>query len=268
MPARFVLFYCDRDTGIMHDLDIDLDDVTFSESDGVRYLHFGTEWIQGAMSLRRPYDLVLTYTQQMMAWLLFKESHKEDEIALLGLGAGSLLRFCLKHTSSQLCTVEINPRVTAICKSFFRLSVQERSTIVHEDAEKWIAQANQTNRFDVLMVDLYDAHAQGPVCSSAEFYKSCYQSLRDDGIMSVNLFGNHASYDENIDRIEAAFNGQIMVMPEVDEGNVIVLAFKGEHLARTTTAILLDRAQVVQEQYKLPARRWAKSILSSQPKTN
>ena len=28
--------------------------VTLSEQDGVRYLHFGTEWVQGAMLIRMP----------------------------------------------------------------------------------------------------------------------------------------------------------------------------------------------------------------------
>ena len=28
--------------------------VTLSEQDGVRYLHFGTEWVQGAMRIRKP----------------------------------------------------------------------------------------------------------------------------------------------------------------------------------------------------------------------
>ena len=45
--------------------------VTLSEADGVRYLHFGTEWVQGAMRLRKPDALELEYAQQMMAWMLF-----------------------------------------------------------------------------------------------------------------------------------------------------------------------------------------------------
>lgn len=245
---------------------IDTTDVTLSESDGIRYLHFGTEWIQGAMSMRKPDELVLDYTQQMMAWLLFKPVTDEDQLALLGLGAGSLLRFCLKHTPSQLHTVEINPRVTAMCKTFFRLSEQERSIIYHEDAALWIEKPENSARFAVLMVDLYDALAQGPVCSSIEFYQQCYNSLDEGGMLTVNLFGNHMSFEENVDRIEAAFKGQIIVMPEIDGGNVVVLAFKGDHLANTTTAMLLDRAHQVQDQYKLPARRWAKAILAMQPK--
>ena len=45
--------------------------ITLSEHNGVRYLHFGTEWIQGAMRLRKPDSLELEYAQQMMAWMLF-----------------------------------------------------------------------------------------------------------------------------------------------------------------------------------------------------
>ena len=40
------------------------DSPTLSESEGIRYLHFGTEWIQGAMRIRKPAELVLAYTQQ------------------------------------------------------------------------------------------------------------------------------------------------------------------------------------------------------------
>jgi hypothetical protein len=47
--------------------------VTLSEQDGVRYLHFGTEWVQGAMRIRKPNWPELEYAQQMMAWMLWLE---------------------------------------------------------------------------------------------------------------------------------------------------------------------------------------------------
>ena len=75
----------------------EFDQPTLSESDGVRYLHFNTEWVQGAMRVKNPAELVLEYTGQMMAWLLFLEPPKEEAIGMLGLGAGSLARFCAKH---------------------------------------------------------------------------------------------------------------------------------------------------------------------------
>lgn len=244
---------------------IDKDDVTLSELDGIRYLHFGTSWIQGAMRISRPHDLVLTYTQQMMTWLLFHDIQKDDEIAILGLGAGSLLRYCMKHTASPIHTVEINPRVTAMCRSFFRLPENKRSQIYHQDAEQWVLDPQHIGRYKVLMVDLYDAEAEGPVCSSLAFYQNCYHCLEEEGLMTVNLFGAHHSYDENINRIAEIFHGNVLVLPEIEEGNVILLAFKGDYLAQTTTAQLIEKSQHVQEQYKLPARRWAKAILAEQP---
>ena len=46
--------------------------IAVSEERGVRYLHFGTEWVQGAMRLSRPHQLVLAYTQEMLSFLLFR----------------------------------------------------------------------------------------------------------------------------------------------------------------------------------------------------
>ena len=64
--------------------------VTFSEEDGVRFLHFGTEWVQGAMRLKKPNHIELEYAQQMMAWLLFIETPKR--IVQLGLGSAALTK--------------------------------------------------------------------------------------------------------------------------------------------------------------------------------
>lgn len=237
------------------------DDVTLSEEGGVRYLHFGTHWIQGAMSLSKPHDLVLTYTQQMMAWMLFHDATESDRLAFLGLGSGSLLRFCMRYTPSQLTAVEINPQVTAMCRAFFRLPEGDRSTVEHDDAEDWVQDPLNVDQFQVLMVDLYDARAQGPVCSSLEFYQGCYRVLTENGIASINLFGSHPSYQRNVENIRAAFDGKVLVLPEIEEGNTVVLAFKGNALEMTTQR-LLDQADAVQQHTKLPARRWAKGLLS------
>jgi hypothetical protein len=42
--------------------------VTLSEQDGVRFLHFGTEWVQGAMRIRKPDWIELEYAQQMSGY--------------------------------------------------------------------------------------------------------------------------------------------------------------------------------------------------------
>ncbi len=233
---------------------------TLSESDGIRYLHFGTEWIQGAMRSSRPSELVLDYTQQMMAWLLFLEPKRSDTLGILGLGAGSLLRFSLRHMPCSAETVEWNPQVTAACRAWFRLPGSDRSTITHADAGEWVLDADNHGRFIALMVDLYDASAQGPVRDSEDFYQGCYHALADAGVMTVNLFGYHDSYARNLANIKAAFQGRVLELPEDEAGNRIVLGLKGP-LLRIPVAQFIDRAEQVERKYGLPAVRWARALL-------
>ena len=244
----------------MSDASWEADEPTISERDGIRYLHFGSEWVQGAMRLRRPNDLVLAYTQQMMAWLLLVDPAPEDEIGILGLGAGSLLRYTLRNTPSRISTVEWNPMVTAICRSHFRLPDVPRSEIHHGDAGEWVKDPRNIGRYSALMVDLYDADAQGPVRGSPEFYMDCARVLAGRGVITVNLFGEHASFEPNLEGLRAAFPDALMVLPEIDAGNRIAIGVKGP-LFDVSVGDFLERAQQIEKQYRLPATRWARELL-------
>ncbi|UCE31108.1 MAG: spermidine synthase, partial [Burkholderiales bacterium] len=59
-------------------------ELVVSEAGGVRYLHFGSEWVQGAMRVARPDALVLEYNRDMMAWLMLLDP--PARILQLGLG--------------------------------------------------------------------------------------------------------------------------------------------------------------------------------------
>ena len=41
---------------------LELPEVNFSEDGEIRYLHLGTEWIQGSMFLDRPFDIEQPHT--------------------------------------------------------------------------------------------------------------------------------------------------------------------------------------------------------------
>ena len=172
--------------------------INLSESGGVRYLHFGTEWIQGAMRIRRPDWIELEYVQQMMAWLLFCES--PQHIVQLGLGTGALTKFCYRQcNAARITAVELNPAVIAACRMSFKLPANdERLQVIEADAMDVVMDAVQHGTMDILQVDLYDASARGPVLDSFEFYQACAACLQRDGIMTVNLFGDHPSYDKNL----------------------------------------------------------------------
>ena len=180
--------------------------VTLSEMDGCRFLHFGTEWVQGAMRLRKPDWLELEYAQQMMAWMLFLD--KPQHIVQLGLGAASLTKFCY-HTfpKSRVTAIELNASVISVCESMFKLPPNdERLQVIEMDAMDYVSEHSHYGTINVLQVDVYDATAKGPVLESAEFYQACSDCMTADGILTVNLFGDHPSFLRNSKTLKFVFD--------------------------------------------------------------
>lgn len=231
--------------------------VTLSEMDGVRYLHFGTEWVQGAMRLRKPDWIELEYAQQMMAWMLFVEH--PQRIVQLGLGTGALTKFCYRHfPQAQVTAVELNPSVIDICNSMFKLPPNdERLAVLEMDALDFVTDPSNLGTIDALQVDLYDATARGPVLDTPEFYLACAACLKPDGVMTVNLFGDHPSYAKNLKAMRFAFD-QVICLPEVHDGNVVALAFKTA--GDLEFLELYVRALAIAETTKLPAKSWVNGL--------
>jgi spermidine synthase len=231
--------------------------VTLSEQDGVRYLHFGTEWVQGAMRIRKPDWPELEYAQQMMAWMLFIEQPRK--IVQLGLGTGALTKFCYRQfPDASISAIELNPSVIAICESMFKLPANDaRLDVIEMDALDFVNDPANLDSFDVLQCDLYDATARGPVLDTPEFYRACNDCLVDGGVMTVNLFGDHPSFAKNIKAMKYGF-GHVICLPEVHDGNVVAICFKNRP-ALDLEALKARAAQIVAAT-KLPAKSWVKGI--------
>jgi spermidine synthase len=233
--------------------------VTLSEQDGVRYLHFGTEWIQGAMRIRKPDWPELEYAQQMMAWMLFFDDPLS--IVQLGLGAAALTKFCYRQfPQAQVTAVELNQAVISICNAMFKLPPEDERLRVREmDAMDFVLDDANHDAIDVLQCDLYDATARGPVLDTPEFYQACNACLTDRGVMTVNLFGDHPSFGKNIKAMRFAF-GHVICLPEVHDGNVVALCFKTK--PDLDKDRLAARAAQIVAATKLPAKSWVKGILA------
>ena len=238
--------------------------VTFSEEAGVRYLHFGTEWVQGAMRLRKPNHIELEYAQQMMAWLLFLATPKR--IVQLGLGAAALTKFAHRFLRpAKVDAVELNPAVVVAARTMFALPADDARLTVHElDAWDFVNDRANHGTIGALQIDVYDATARGPVLDSVAFYRAVRACLSDAGIATINLFGDHPSFERNMKRLNVAFEGRVIALPEVHEGNRVVLAFSGPALDVPYTA-LERRARLVEAKLGLPARRWLKGLRESSP---
>lgn len=219
-----------------------------SEESGVRFLHFGSEWVQGAMRIARPYALELEYTREMMACLLLRAGDTSNENSIqhwpkrvlqIGLGAASLTKFWYRyfpHTSQTV--VEINPGVVTMAYQSFKLPRDEAANIdiQIDDGVKWISESTQ--KFDCIMVDGYDQHARFGALGTPDFYRDCRARLTKQGLLVLNLFGRSRGYRSQLDALNDVFNHRVLALPPIDSapgasdgGNAIVFAAVGETMA-------------------------------------
>ncbi|MBB3179541.1 spermidine synthase [Variovorax sp. Sphag1AA] len=237
---------------------VSLPEVNFSDWGDVRYLHLGTEWVQGSMKLDAPFDIELEYVQRMMAWLLFVDpaSVAKRHAMQLGLGAASLTKFCRKTLRMRTTAIELNPQVVAACRGWFKLPADDaKLQVVVADAATEIRKPQWLGTVDALQVDLYDHEAAAPVLDSEDFYADCRALLTEDGCMTVNLFGRSSSYERSLAKIVAAFGEEaVWAFKPTREGNTIVLAQREP--SQPKRPVLADRAQTIQTRWSLPAPKW------------
>ena len=237
-----------------------LPEVNFSEEGPVRHLHLGSEWIQGSMLLDAPYVLVHEYIERMMAWLLLMDpsTAPERQALQLGLGAGSLTKFCHKEIRMQTTAIELNPQVLHACRGWFKLPADNaRMQVVLADAAQEIQKLRWLGAVDALQVDLYDEEAAAPVLDTPSFYADCRNTLTHDGCMTVNLFGRSSSFDRSVDKIASVFGRDaIWAFKATREGNTVVLAQRTP--SRPSRATLIERATYIESHWGLPATKWVR----------
>lgn len=230
---------------------------TITEFEGVRYLHLGTSWVQGAMRLSRPDAIELEYVQMMMMWTLFIE--RPRHIAQLGLGSGALTKFCYQRfPQARVSVAELNPNVIAIDRALFGLPPNDGRLDVREmDALDFVNDPAMRGQLDVLQVDLYDEEARGPVLDSPEFYAACAACMNEGGIMTANVFGEFANYEKNLEAMEQVFDA-VVWLPEVHDANVIVMAFR--RAPQVDFTALYQRAGQIRKELNLPAKNWVNGL--------
>ncbi|MFA7281280.1 MAG: hypothetical protein WC100_14445 [Sterolibacterium sp.] len=240
---------------------------TISESAGVRYLHLGTQWVQGAMHIDKPQALELEYVQRMMIWLLLRQGGDlgKGHAVQLGLGSGAISRYCHGNLGMKTTAVELNPSVIDVCRTWFHLPPDTpRFTVIQQDAANFVADPARAGSVQVLCVDLYDREAAAPALDSEAFYADCRRLLSQDGVMSVNVFGRQSNLARSTQRIAAAFGKtQVRMMEPTAAGNTIVMATKSPPFPDPN--LLAARARSIETRFHLPARKWLPLIRALPP---
>ncbi len=196
----------------------------------MRYLHFGSDWVQGAMRVARPWSLELDYTKEMMAGLLMRDGDGRwpRSALMIGLGAGSLAKFVYRHLPDCRTTVvEINPQVVFVAQQYFKVPDDPlRLTIEIGDGADYVLAGNR--RYDYLLVDGFDADARCGALDTVPFYQACRSRLSEQGLLAVNLLGRNRGFAASVARLREAFDGRVAVLPSCDSGNAIAFACGGE----------------------------------------
>lgn len=232
--------------------------LSISEVGGIRYLHLGSEHIQSAMNVRQPSELVLAYTQTMMAWLLLRDD--AVKITQIGLGGGSLVRWIWTHLpNAKQTVVELNPYVVAMAKMHFKLPDVR---IVVGDGIEFIKENPES--CEVLLLDAYGADGLDEVFLREDFFYAAKAMLLDNGVFVANWWSGDKRFVAAYERLTEVFDGRVVHLNTQDQSNVIVMAFKNLPEFRTFDA-MKKRIPRLEERFNLPFMGYFAKLRAQNP---
>ncbi len=193
------------------------------EADGVRSLYFTRALTQSEMRVSQPHALQFAYSQRMMSFLFFVPA--PQRILMLGLGGGSLLKFCYRHLpEAALTSVEIDANVLAFREQFMVPPDDARLRVLQSDGAAWLRTCAEPQ--DVVVMDAFDRDGFALTVSTREFYLDVHAALSPRGVMVANMVGAKGTRAAHLDLIADVFGGNLIVMPIVRDGNYLVFAFR------------------------------------------
>ena len=189
----------------------------------MKSLHFSIAEVQSCMNLAQPDSLDLAYTRTMMGFLLFHP--RPLRIGMIGLGGGSLAKFCYRHLPrSDITVLEINPHVIALRRDFAVPEDDARFRVIRADGSRYVRAHEGV--FDVLLVDGYDCDGLPGALSSKRFYDDVFDCLRASGVMAANIHLENEEFSLLVARVGRSFNSKALAVSEHESGNAIVFARK------------------------------------------
>ncbi len=227
------------------------------EENGELSLHFTFPTIQSRMLIADPERLILDYTRTMMGFLLFQP--KPERIAMIGLGGGSLAKYCRrKLPDTDFTAVELSAEVIALRNTFGIPEDGALFRVVCADGADFVCR--EIESLDVLLVDGFDRIGQPEQLCSAEFYGHCHAALKPGGVLVVNLCADDAGCNTHIGRIRAAFNEKTVAISADEGDNIIVFSSKGGPFP-PTLQLLSERLRTLESNHPVELDKTAQKIL-------
>jgi spermidine synthase len=197
--------------------------VEIYDSGETRSLYFGGRFLQSRISLSAPHLLLLPYTQYMMFSLLLTRDLRR--VLLVGLGAGSLVRFLHHHfPACSIDAVDNSPQVIKLAKGYFQLRENLHVHIYCQDGQQFLTAPRSGDRYDLILIDAFDEQGMSAHIYDTPFFQLCADALQPGGVLCCNLWSGAS---ETVEQIAASLAGCFpgrLLLPVPGRGNVICIA--------------------------------------------
>lgn len=214
-------------------------------------LHFDFRTVQSSMSKADPTALTLGYTRAMMGFLLLQPEPRH--IAMIGLGGGSLVRYCRHHLpQAEFTAVEIDPAIIALREEFRLPPDGEHFRILCADGADYVRQPGAP--VDALLLDGFGLDGLPRQLCSTAFYDYCYARLAPGGVLVANLWSGDDMLPVYLGRLRQCFEGRVVLIDVQEEGNHVVFACRPGERAGLPTPFPPHAQELRQQAARLAPR--------------
>jgi spermidine synthase len=226
------------------------------DTESERQLQFSGDALQSRMRLDDPYALVAAYTRQMMSFLLFEPD--PEHVLLIGLGGGSLAKFCYRHLPhARITVVEIDAQVIALREAFCIPPDDHRFRVVHEDGARYVSRHEQP--VNAILIDAFDHAGVSPSLATPEFFREAARLLAPTGVLVMNLRGDPRRFAGHLEQVRTVFGSRALLAQVTSNDNVLLYAFAADAAAPAAMHLFL-RARHLQSKLPLNFRHYLRRL--------
>lgn len=185
-------------------------------------LQFQGDVTQTRMSRWFPQRLQVGYTRSMLAALWLHPAPRH--IGIIGLGGGAQAKFCHRYLPQACIEVAESDATVIALRDAFRIPADDaRLRVECIDGARWLRR--HRGRFDLLLLDAYDAQGIPAALSTQAFYDDCHAALGADGVMASNLYDTDTR--GHLTRLRRSFDGRVLKLDEPGMSNKVAIAWNG-----------------------------------------
>jgi spermidine synthase len=226
------------------------------DTESERLLQFSEGALQSRMRLDDPYALIAPYTRQMMSFLLFDPD--PEHILLIGLGGGSLAKFCYRRLpQTRITVVESNARVIALRNAFRIPNDDPRFRIVHDEGAWYLSRCEQP--MGAILIDAFDEGGVSPSLATSSFFRDASRLLTSIGVLIMNLHGDPERFAEHVRQARGVFGERTLLANVTANDNLLLYGFAADAPSPANKHLFL-RARHLQAKMPLNFRLYLKRL--------